>query len=95
VSHRLGLGDSLGTALWDEGFLKHRESRALDQAQKLGQLPWSLQLLADQLDRRRLEAYGWIVELVQPALVIGVALAVLYFCLAMFLPLVNLLEQLS
>lgn len=95
LESRIDQGDSLGQALSAEGFITPRESYAIDHSTELGHLGWALRTLANSIQQRRTDRSRWIMEFMRPLVVIGLALLVASFCIAMFLPLVKLLNDLS
>jgi len=88
-----------GTDLWQamqtNGLITKPESALLKSAQNAGNLPWTLNQLADSLERRF--AFRWmaILEFLQPAVVLFLGFLTFFICLAMFMPLIKLLNDLS
>lgn len=94
VRHVQG-GGNAWEAMHRAGLINHREVALLESAERLGNLPWALHELADAIQRR--SRYRWLTlfEFLQPVIVIGIALWVCFVCIAMFLPLIKLLNDLS
>lgn len=90
---------SAGVACWDamcqHGFLKRREVAFLEAATRTGNLDWALLHLARTIERRR----GWLTQrlatLFQPIMVLFAGLIVGFVCIALFLPLVELVIDLA
>lgn len=95
LGNRLELGDSLGQALQDEGFVNARESHSIDNAAAIGHLGWALPALAHSIQQRRINRSRWFMEFIRPAVIVFLGFLVASFCIAMFLPLVKLLGDLS
>ena len=90
---------SQGEPCWEllarEGFLRRREVALIEAAQRTGNLPWALHTLADSLDRRLLFRFSAILELLRPVAILILGAIVGFVAIAMFLPLVKLLNDLS
>ena len=77
------------------GLLRHSETLVLETAEQTGNLPWALETLATNMERRSAFRVSAIMEFVRPILLIGMSLIVGFIAFAMFLPLVKLLNDLS
>ena len=90
---------SQGEPCWErlarEGFLKPKEVALIESAQRAGNLPWALHTLADSLDRRLLFRFSAALELLRPVTILCLGAIVGFVAIAMFLPLVKLLNDLS
>jgi len=90
---------SQGVPCWEllahEGFLKPKEVALIETAQRAGNLPWALDTLADSLDRRWLFRLATIMELLRPVAILFLGAIVGFVAIAMFMPLVKLLNDLS
>lgn len=95
LENRLELGDSLGTCLLEEGFVNAREAHSIDYSSQLGHLGWALISIANSIQTRRTNRSRWVMEFVRPLVIFFLAFLVASFCLAMFVPLVKLLNELS
>ncbi|WP_417850033.1 type II secretion system F family protein [Thalassoglobus sp.] len=95
LENRIELGDSLGQALNDEGFVNTREAYSIDNAATSGHLGWALTSIADSIQQRRRSRSSWALEFIRPLMIIFLAVLVGFFCIAMFMPLVKLLNELS
>jgi type IV pilus assembly protein PilC len=95
VARRLEQGMPLGDALHAEKLVTAREAAAILRAEKLGHLPWALTALGDRIDSVRRVRLGLFVEGMKPALILALGSFVLLFAVAMFAPLVKLLNDLS
>jgi type IV pilus assembly protein PilC len=88
-------GESCWELLTREGFLNWNEVALIESAQRAGNLPWALRELADSLDRRWLFRLKAGFELVQPAAILFLGAIVGFVAIALFMPLVKLLNDLS
>lgn len=90
---------SQGEPCWEllarEGFLKPKEVALIEAAQRAGNLPWALETLADSLDRRWLFRLATIMELLRPVAILFLGAIVGFVAIALFMPLVKLLNDLS
>ena len=77
------------------GLLKHSETLVLETAEQTGNLPWALETLATNLERRSAFRVSAFMEFVRPILLIGMSVIVGFVAIAMFLPLIKLLNDLS
>lgn len=82
-------------SLQKSGFLNDHEKVLLETAQRTGNLQWVLETLATNMERRWSFRLNAILELLHPLLLIAIAIVVGFICLALFMPLVKLLNDLS
>ena len=86
-------GDDSWQSLRDEGFVSHAEAEAMAAASRAGHLAYALDALAGSMDRVRQHRTLWWIEVCKPLVVIAMGFLVAGFCLAMFLPLITLIEK--
>ena len=91
----LAQGEPCWELLAREGFLKPKEVALIEAAQRAGNLPWALDTLADSLDRRWLFRLATIMELLRPVAILCLGAIVGFVAIALFMPLVKLLNDLS
>src|SRR5262249_46285717 len=77
------------------GILKAKETHVLESSQRTGNLPWALETLATTIEWCRLFRIKAFLELLQPAMVIPIALLVFFIAVAFFMPLVKMLNDFS
>ena len=92
---RLRSGDPAWQTLQTAGLLRHYETIVLETAEKTGNLPWALETLATNLERRSAFRVQVILEILRPVLLITVALVVGFIAFAMFMPLIKLMNDFS
>ncbi len=73
------------------GLISPREAAVLVSAERVGNLAWALEGIADNIECRQRAREQVIAEMVQPSIVIGLGLVVFCICTAIFLPLIHLL----
>lgn len=95
VRLRMSAGYDCWDSMQNNGFLKPREAAFLASAAKSKHLEWGLQHLARSLERRRGAWLQRIVGLVQPGIVLAIGLVVGYVVVALFVPLIKLINDLS
>lgn len=88
-----------GGEIWDDladlGFLKPSESHILDAASRAGNLPWALSELAGSIERDVDYRTTYILEILRPAILVAIAVAVGVFAIGMFLPIIKLMNDLA
>jgi len=92
---RLGLlaGDPCWELLEEQGFLNSKETKLIESAQSAGNLPWALNILADSLDRKWQYQIQSIIEFIRPIVIVAIGIIVGIFAVAMFLPLIKLIND--
>ncbi|MDZ4685434.1 MAG: type II secretion system F family protein [Planctomycetaceae bacterium] len=88
-------GDDPWAVLCDVGWIRSEEAELLRCAQAAGNLPWALDTLSLSVANRRSYRTEWWLQVLHPVLVLTAAVFVGWFAIAMFLPLVKLLNDLS
>jgi type II secretory pathway component PulF len=92
---RVQQGEEIWAVLWTLGIIRRSERKVLEVASQAGNLPWVLQTLAENLDRRweyRCKVAG---AFLHPVFVLVVSLPIGYFAISLFMPLIKLLNDLS
>jgi len=95
IKDRYEAGANLWQLLSQERVISSRDARLLEAAERAGNLAWALDVLADRIDERRLRWFAMCLEVVQPLLVFVIGAIVLFICLGIYLPLVQLINDLS
>ncbi|MBI5760768.1 MAG: type II secretion system F family protein [Planctomycetales bacterium] len=106
--HRLGIRAKVdrlryfverGANCWErlqfEGFLRRGEVALLQSAQRIGNLPWVLNELADVIERRQQRRTIYAAQLIQPVFVVLMGIVVGYICVAFFMPVIKVIHGLS
>lgn len=95
ASRRIARGAEWQTALQDSSLINARDAATLRTAQEVGNLPWAMRLLADR--KLTLLATRWSVwfQVIFAAAMLLLALLVLWFSVAMFAPIVEMIWQLA
>lgn len=93
------VGIESGASCWNElsrqGFLTTREAVLLECAEAVGNLPWTLNAIADNLERRWTFRMYAVLEMFGPIVVLVLGFVVGLVAIAFFMPLVKLLNDLS
>lgn len=95
VNVHLEGGDSLGAALYREGYLRPVEEAAVAAGERAGHLAFALESLAESLDRQRVFRFQGIVEVLKPVFLLILATLVAATAVAMFIPIVRLIEGMT
>jgi len=81
------------TALRQERLINNREQAVLECSERLNNLPWALELLADANQRRLHRRVLFSYQAVRPMVIGALGLLVGFFCIGLFYPLVTLLAE--
>ncbi len=88
-----------GAGAWDslalERIVPRRDADLLSAAERAGNLPWALNLIADRIDDARRRRFAAFLEIAQPMVVLLLGAFVAFICIGFFLPLVDLVNALS
>ena len=87
-------GDWCESLCW-HGLIRQPELAVLQAAQRAGNLPWALTEMADSVRRRLAYRVQAAVQLLFPPIVILMGLAVVFIVVALFLPLIALIQRLA
>ncbi|HUQ71640.1 MAG TPA: type II secretion system F family protein, partial [Planctomycetaceae bacterium] len=97
--HRAAAGIRDGGDPWavlhDVGWIRSEEAELLRCAQAAGNLPWALETLSLSVSNRRSYRTEWWLQVIHPVLVLSAGAMVGWFAVAMFMPLIKLLNDLS
>ncbi len=88
-------GTDWKTALQSASIIKAADIPMLETAQQSGNLPWVLRMLADQKTRSMIFRWSAVEKVVFPLQVALIGIVVLFICVALFLPLVQLIHSLA
>jgi type IV pilus assembly protein PilC len=95
IKNRYESGANLWQLLSEERIISSRDAQLLAAAEKAGNLAWALDVLADRIDERRWRWLAMSLEFVQPLIVFVLGALVLFICLGIFMPLVQMISELS
>ncbi len=91
----IALGGDWCESLRKHGLLRQPELAVLQAAQRAGNLAWALTEMADSVRRRLAYRVQAAAQLWLPAIVILMGLAVMFIVVALFLPLIALIQRLA
>lgn len=94
VLHDVESGADWCQSLLSRGLLKRADLAILQAAQRVGNLPWALREMADSNRRRLAYRLYALVQLLFPLVVLSFALLELFFVVALFWPIITLIESL-
>lgn len=95
VNIHLEAGDDLGVSLEREGYLRPVEAAALAAGQRAGHLAFALESLAESLNRQRVFRFQGLVEILKPVFLLILAALVAVTAVAMFVPIVRIIEGMA
>ncbi|MEZ6124844.1 MAG: type II secretion system F family protein [Planctomycetaceae bacterium] len=88
-------GGDCWQAMQRHGFLTHREVAFLEASQACRHLDWGLIHLSRSIERRRDRWFKSLSSLLEPVMILGMGIVVAFVVIALFSPLVKLLNDLS
>jgi type II secretory pathway component PulF len=95
VRQQISAGEDWKQALCAASLIKTADLPMLETAQQADHLPWVLRLLAGQKVRTMIFRWSAIEKIVFPIAVLCVGMVVLWICVALFIPLVELINSLA
>lgn len=95
IRNEVGRGSEVWQLFVELGYLNRSEGRILESAARAGNLSWALRQLAERIERNVDYRMALVMEILRPAILISISLAVAIFVIGMFLPLVKLINDLS
>ena len=95
VRMRISAGEDILDAMLAEGFLHSREVLFLQSARRTHHIDWGMLHVSRTMERRRSRWLQVLPTLLQPMAVIAVGLLVGFVAIAMFLPIIKLINDLS
>ena len=88
-------GGDWAESLSRRGLLRRADLAVLQAAQRVGNLPWAMQEMADSSRRRFFYKLQAIVQTVFPFVLISFGLVVMFIVVSLFLPLVELIKRMA
>jgi type II secretory pathway component PulF len=95
LRHRVTGGEDTIVALASVGLLSRKEAAFLRSSLRTRHLDWGLRHLAQSIEQRRGRWARRIPEILGPIVILFMGLIVLFVCIAFFMPLIKLLNDLS
>jgi len=95
VKHAAEAGDDVWHSLMTNGIIRHTDAVVLEAAQRAGNLPWVLRHLANNIENRANYRLLLFLESARPILLIAFGVLVGSIVIALFMPLIKLLNDLS
>ena len=95
VLGRVTAGMGIWSALRDAGMLNARDISLLEMAERANNLEWALSALAESKERSLRHRWQVVLTLAVPIFTVAAGLLVMLICVAFFMPLVKLLNDLS
>lgn len=92
AAHDVAAGRSWSESLRHYGLIRQAEQAVLDAAQRVGNLPWALAEMADSARRRMAYWTYAILQFLFPLVLVGIGLLVMFIAVAIFLPLIALIQ---
>lgn len=92
---QLESGQPLGSTLYVHGLLTAAEVDFLERAEEMGNLPWMLETLAESNERHWESRFVRFAVWLQPFATLALGMVVGYITIAMFMPLLKLINDLS
>ena len=95
LRHRVNAGQDAIEALETVGLVKPHEAAFLQSSLQTRHLDWGLRHLADSIERKRGRFLRRIPELIGPVIIVMMGIVVLFVMLALFMPLIKLINDLA
>jgi type II secretory pathway component PulF len=95
ASQRIDNGQSWTEALQQVGLIRIADRAVLESAQRVGNLAWALDEMADSTLRRFAYRLRAVIQVVFPLVIVGFGALVFWFVTGLFLPLIAMIEGLS
>jgi type II secretory pathway component PulF len=95
VTAKASQGLSWQTSLASTGLISRADAAVLTAAQRAGNLPWALEEMADSAIRRQTYRLQLALHCLYPVAVLILGVAVAFFVIGLFLPLISLIQGLS
>ncbi len=95
VETRLQQGANWCDAMRSCGLIRSGEAAILQAAQRAGNLPWALREIAGRAEERLMYRLQVLLQVLSPIIVVGLGMIVAFIVVAIFLPLVKLISELS
>ncbi|MFK7777765.1 MAG: type II secretion system F family protein [Gimesia sp.] len=95
VNTRIKQGESAWDSLYESKVLTNAEAALCTAAERMGNLPYILRTLADTIELRRARKLRFLSELCKPILISLLGILVGFIVIALFMPLIKLLKDLS
>jgi len=95
VMRDLHRGEDWCQSLLRRGLIKRADLAVLQAAQRVGNLPWALHEVADGSSRRFAYRLDALVQVLYPLVILCFGALVLFVVVALFIPLVTLIQQLT
>ena len=92
---RIGNGGDVWKALSASRLISRGDAELLRAAQGAGNLPWALHYIIERDQDRAAARFAAKVEVVQPLLVIAIGAVVAFVCIALYLPVIELVLDMS
>ena len=95
VSADVQAGVSWSESLQSRGLIRQSDLAVLQAAERAGNLSWAMREMADSNRRRLAYRMNVLVQTIFPPVVLCIGAVVLFIVVALFLPLITLIERLS
>jgi general secretion pathway protein F len=95
ASKRIEQGQAWTEALHQVGLIRSEERAVLESAQRVGNLAWALDEMAESTLRRLGYRLRAVIQFVFPLVILAFGLLVLWFVVGLFLPLISMIQGLA
>jgi len=95
INRRINQGENAWDALYENKAITRAEAALCRSAERMGNIPYILRTLADTIEFRRARQFRFLSELFKPILISLLGIIVGFFVIALFLPLIKLINDLS
>ena len=95
AAHDVYAGEDWSGSLFRHGLLGRADLAVLQAAGRVGNLPWAMKEMAQSSRRRVVYRLQALVQMLFPVVILGLAAFVMFYVVAMFLPLISLIQRLT
>jgi type II secretory pathway component PulF len=88
-------GNNLWSSLAERRVIRRADASVLASAERVGNLPWALRSVAENIERRADFRTRLLIEFLQPAVILLIGIIVGAVVIGLFLPVVSIAEGLS
>jgi type II secretory pathway component PulF len=88
-------GGDCWKSLLERGYLSRRDLTLIEAAKRSGNLPWAIREIADVREKNYIFRIDTFVQFFRPVPILAIGLLVGWICIAMFMPVVKLVNDLS
>jgi len=95
AAERVAAGVDWRESLWQTGLISRADAAVLASAERVGNLDWALEEMADSAMRRQIYRVQALLQILFPLVLVAIGGVVGFFVIGLFLPLISLIQGLT